>query len=199
MNTLSIKHLSYTLGERKILDNVSTSVSQGSCVMITGHNGSGKSTLLKLIHKGHPKITKRGMSVMMHQNVNDNLFGSLTIAENFYLVGARDTAWTQSMLARFRSRPSPQTRVSDLSGGERQRLALYMRLHLMPQFLLLDEFTSALDPRSSTELMEEVMRISRQENMTIFIVTHDLDVLEDHTGYIHWDMEHGRLTAQPHS
>lgn len=193
MITLRIQNLTYKMGERTILDHVSVDVPQGSCVMITGHNGSGKSTLLKLIHAGNPSIIKRGTSVMMHQNMNDNLFGSLTIAENFYLVGARDTGWLNRMLDRFRSRPTLNTCVGDLSGGERQRLALYMRLHMKPQFLLLDEFTSALDPKSSTELMEEVVDISRKENMTIFIVTHDLDVLHDHSGYIHWEMEHGRL------
>lgn len=196
MISLRIKSLTHKIGERTILDGVSAEVTQGSCVMITGHNGSGKSTLLKLIHSGHPSIIKHGQSVMMHQNINDNLFGSLTIAENFYLIGARDTIWINSMLDRFRSRPTPHTRVSELSGGERQRLALYMRLCMKPQFLLLDEFTSALDPQSSTELMEEVIRISRDENISILIVTHDLDVLNDHSGYIHWEMEHGRLVSK---
>lgn len=195
--TLSIYNLSYKIGERIILEHVSAKLPQGSCVMITGHNGSGKSTLLKLIHKGHPNIKKQGVSIMMHQNINDNLFGTLTIADNFHLVGANDTAWIHTMLNRFRSKPSVNTLVGSLSGGERQRLALYMRLWMKPQFLLLDEFTSALDPKSSSELMKEVITMSQDHNITTLIVTHDLDVLKNHSGYVHWEMEHGHLVVSP--
>lgn len=193
--TLYITNLYHKIGERTILEGISARLTQGSCVMITGHNGSGKSTLLKLIHKGHANITKKGVSVMMHQHINDNLFGALTVEENFHLIGAYDETWIQSMLGRFRSKPSPKTLVANLSGGERQRLALYMRVWMKPQFLLLDEFTSALDPQSSLELMEEVISLSCEHRVTTIIVTHDLDVLKNNTGYIHWEMEHGRLNV----
>lgn len=192
MNGLTIKDLSYTIDDRIILSHVTMDIPKGACVVITGHNGSGKSTLLKLIHQGHPNITKNGRSVMLHQNINDNLFCALTVFENFKLLGMDDKNVVEELLNRFKSRPSLHTCVAQLSGGERQRLALYMRLLMHPDLLLLDEFTSALDTETSHILMQEVLALARQCNITTITVTHDFSLIQG-IECLHFEMNGGRL------
>ena len=194
MNSLEIKDLSYVIDNRLILKHVTGTVAKAECVVITGHNGSGKSTLLKLIHEGRPGIIKQGKSVMMHQTINDNLFCGLTILENFNLFGIHDKKVMLELLGRFKSPLTLQTIVSNLSGGERQRLALYMRIFMRPDILLLDEFTSALDPVVSQDLMAETLTITQQRHITALIVTHDIDLIKEKgILYTHWDMESGVL------
>ena len=196
MNTspviLTIKNLSYTIDDRIILSQVSIDVAQGSRIIITGHNGSGKSTLLKLIHKGHPHIIKNEHSVMLHQNINDNLFCDLTVLENFQLLGIKNVAIVEELLARFKSHPSLHTCVARLSGVEHQRLAFYMRLLMRPDLLLLDEFTSALDRKTSHVLMQEMLALTKQHGITAIIITHDTQLIEDPTCK-HFEMDSGRL------
>ncbi len=198
MNSISIHNLTHTIEDRTILKNISLSIPKGQCVMITGHNGSGKSTLLKLIQEGHPDIDKAGKSVILHQNINDNLFCGLTILENFQLFcGKRSVnkiySTIQQYLSRFKSKPSPYTTVSRLSGGERQRLALYMRLMMKSDILLLDEFTSALDPETTLLLMDEVIDLTKEQNMTVILVTHDLSLIKSRSGFMRVEIENGKL------
>lgn len=192
MSSLIIRDLFYTIDDRIILSHVAMDVPEGACVVITGHNGSGKSTLLKLIHQGHPDISKNGRSVMLHQNINDNLFCTLTVFENLKLLGIDDKTVAEELLNRFKSRPSLHTCVAQLSGGERQRLALYMRLLMRPDLLLLDEFTSALDSATSRVLMQEVLDLTRQHNITTIIITHDFDLIQG-IGCLHFEMDSGQL------
>lgn len=192
MNGLTIKGLSYTIEDRIILRHVTMDIPKGACVVITGHNGSGKSTLLKFIHKGHPNIIKNGRSVMLHQNINDNLFCALTVFENFKLLGMDDKNVVEELLNRFKSRPSLHTCVAELSGGERQRLALYIRLFMSPDLLLLDEFTSALDTETSYILMQEMLALTRQRNITTITVTHDFNLIQG-IECLHFEMDGGRL------
>lgn len=192
MNCLTIKDFSYVIDDRMILKQVTLDVPEGACIVITGHNGSGKSTLLKLIHKGHPDIIKNGRSVMLHQNINDNLFCELTIFENFKLLGIDDKSVVEELLGRFKSCPSRYTCVAKLSGGERQRLALYMRLLMRPDLLLLDEFSSALDTQTSRVLMQEMLTLTRQHKITTIIVTHDFDLIQG-LECTHFEMDSGHL------
>lgn len=192
MNCLEIKDLSYVIEGRTILSHVAMDVPEGACAVITGHNGSGKSTLLKLIHRGHPNIIKKGRSVMLHQNINDNLFCTLSIFENFKLLGITDKTVVEELLNRFKSRPSLHTCVAQLSGGERQRLALYLRLFMRPDLLLLDEFTSALDTATSRILMQEMLTLTRQHNIATIIITHDFDLIQG-IECLHFEMDSGRL------
>jgi putative ABC transport system ATP-binding protein len=65
--------------------------------------------------------------------------------------------------------------AGDLSGGQRQALSFLMATQLRPEVLLLDEHTAALDPKTSTQLMQVTNQRIHEENLTALMITHHLE------------------------
>lgn len=199
---LKIKNITYQPNgcNKAILKDISLQINKGDFCLLLGHNGSGKSTLLKLlalelnqnamtgdiilcgksiIHQtSKPKYSIR----LLHQNPDDNLFGDLTVLENYYLYqSALNGGLADDFCARL-SLFHPQlpdrlhTRSSLLSGGEKQALALCLNLLTPPDLLLLDEHTSALDPHSAKRLMDFTKALISKNSLTCIATTHDLNI-----------------------
>jgi putative tryptophan/tyrosine transport system ATP-binding protein len=124
------------------------------------------------------------------QNCLDSLFTSLTVLDNCILVQQRtlnnllhvttkkEREFFAQYLVRFNEKLANKldTKVSALSGGELQALSLALGVLQKPKILLLDEHTSALDPRGAERLIKVTAQIVAEFNITCVLVTHDLDI-----------------------
>jgi len=205
---IAFKNVNFSVPNREqpILNNVSFSVLPNDFIVLLGSNGSGKSTLIKLINRSYKGyigeidflqqplyfFNNRQFSqsvVTITQNIKDNLFADMTIAENAILYGLRYRSFweqkdkkqilqeLQEYLAKFSYKLSENlnTTVNLLSGGEQQILVLALCLRYPPQLLLLDEHTSALDPKTAEYMMEKTYHAIKERNITCMMTTHNLD------------------------
>ncbi|RNM04727.1 thiamine ABC transporter ATP-binding protein ThiQ [Dickeya undicola] len=170
-------------------------VQPGERIAILGPSGAGKSTLLSLIAgflpadsgrlllNGQDHLTtppaKRPVSILFQEN---NLFPHLTLAQNIALglhPGLKLNAEQWDTLRDIASRMGLSTLLerlpSQVSGGQRQRAALARCLIRQQPILLLDEPFSALDPALRQEMLSLVDEISRDRQLTLLMVSHQLE------------------------
>lgn len=191
--------------EKPALVNINYSLKPGDFVIVLGSNGSGKSSLLKLLHRYHAsnegKIYFQDKPIAEHhlksfsrkvkvltQNCNDSLFSSLTLYENYLLVKEQNKfSFTKHHkekrdLANYLSDFNPNLAhkldayMNQFSGGEKQAVALAFCLLSPPSLLLLDEHTSALDPKTSDQIMQLTQKMISKYHITCLLTTHDLDI-----------------------
>jgi putative ABC transport system ATP-binding protein len=86
-------------------------------------------------------------------------------------------------------------KMNDLSGGQRQLISFLIAMQLSPQLLLLDEPTAALDPESSTKLLQLSKQFVKEKRGTLLLITHD-PLIALHFGNKIWVLEKGRITNQ---
>ncbi|AMP21355.1 energy-coupling factor transporter ATPase [endosymbiont 'TC1' of Trimyema compressum] len=181
------------------LKNINIEIKKGNFVSIIGHNGSGKSTLAKhlngLIVPQKGSITVEGMAVLDNENIwqvrqrvgmvfqnPDNQFVGGTIEEDIAFglenlgIPSKDmmpiilAAAQKVGMEQHLKRPPHR-----LSGGQKQRSAIGSVLAMKPEYLVLDEPTSMLDPKGRKEVIEVLRQLNRDEAMTIVLITHFMD------------------------
>ena len=169
---------------RPALKDVTFSVAQGEFVCLIGASGCGKTTVLKLIagleEATGGKIIKPEKVSMAFQS--GALFPWLTVFENAAL-GLRQRGASESEVSRIVERELramnmhafAQKYPSDLSGGQRQRVGIARALAVDPEVLLLDEPFSALDPKTTAELHDDLIAIWRETKKTIVMVSHVIE------------------------
>lgn len=197
---IRVEHLTARYGSRLIFDDVSFEVQRGEVFVILGGSGSGKSTMLKHMiglfrpAAGHIWIDGDDISTaegdarsavlrkigVMYQS--GALFGSMTLLENVRLAmeeftdlpsDARD-AIARTKLKLVQLEGFEGFLPSEISGGMKKRAAIARAMALDPQILFLDEPSAGLDPITSAELDETILRLSRNLGVTFVIVTHEL-------------------------
>lgn len=170
------------------------------------HPTSGKITL---DDEPLEKISAKEFSnrvITLTQNCHDSLFTSLTVLENYLLVKTRhesklfsistqkEREYFSGYLQEFNPKLSTKLDqvVEKLSGGEKQALALALSVLYPPEILLLDEHTSALDPKSGKQLMALTDRVISQHHITCALTTHDLDIAMNYGNRI-LALRHGEI------
>lgn len=197
MTLLSLNNLSFTIPgvERPIIDDLSLALHPNDFLVVLGGNGSGKSSLIKLINglykAGSGSITLSNKHLndkslehiskeiaTLTQNLQMSTFGDLSVAENYLLAAMKKSSSPPNIDDLTHYHPALDqkldTPVKNLSGGERQCLALAMCLLHPPKLLLLDEHTSALDPKIGKEIMEKTYTLTNGR-VTTLMATHRLD------------------------
>lgn len=200
---IEIEQLNVTLGGQPILTDLNLSIEVGEIFGIVGGSGAGKTTLLRSIlllvpATGSIKVLGKEIlhaseavqqqvralwGVMFQQGA---LFSSLTLLENVMFPMRQETKLAfkdMEELARIKIAlvGLPQTAANrypaELSGGMRKRAAIARALALDPKLLFLDEPTAGLDPHGASELDTLVLDLRQSLNLTVVMVTHDLDTL----------------------
>ena len=188
-------------GPRKILDDINFTARQGEIMVIMGGSGSGKSTLLRHLlglHQptsGSIKLLGKDITRMSADEMFDlrknmgvafqggALFNSMTVGENVELPLREHTRLDDNTI-RIMSRMKLEVvnlagfadlMPSELSGGMIKRAALARAIVMDPKLLFFDEPSAGLDPVASVELDELILTLRDAMNMTIVVVTHELD------------------------
>jgi tungstate transport system ATP-binding protein len=202
-----VHDLSYEIGGKRLLDNISFRTDAGPRTVVLGPNGAGKSLLLRLCHGllqpstgtiawagAAPAVARRCQAMVFQRPV---LLRRSTAANMTYVLrlqglprrqrrAVMTELLAQAGLLSLATRPA---RV--LSGGEQQRLALARAWALQPQVLFLDEPTASLDP-AATRAVEALLEHIHHTGTKIIMTTHDLGQahrLADEVLFLH----HGRL------
>lgn len=199
MSIVTLNNISLNLpnATRPILKNINYAIEKNDFIILLGSNGSGKSSLLKLIYRDYK--SNQGQLYLMDklidnyssyefscrvavltQNSADSLFTSLTVYENYLLVQHQkdDREFFKHYLIDFNPNLAKKldNTIDQLSGGERQALVLALCLLKKPDLLLLDEHTSALDPKTSQSIMALTHKMIEKHHITCMLTTHDLDI-----------------------
>ncbi len=200
MSVISLEQLTLGFNNKHILNDFNATINNGEFIGIFGPNGAGKSTLLRAIlglikplhgkiivldkpaHKGNPAV---GYVCQFRQFSSANQLSVRTylhtVLNGFHWGWPRHNQEQQvkieeiihlTNLQPFIDRPFFQ-----LSGGERQRVAIAEALLDQPKILLLDEPLSGLDPGQQEKVINLIVSIQQQLNITVLITAHDLNPL----------------------
>lgn len=197
MNIVEFQQVSLHLHQRTLLREINFQLNHGDFMVVLGSNGSGKSTLFKLLYRHYQptigtilfdnkpleryrKKTFFSKMAILTQHCHDSLFSSLTVYENYLLVKKHlpaEKKFVRDYFAEYNPKLADNinTIAANLSGGEKQALALALCLLHPPALLLLDEHTSALDPKTSAQIMKLTAEKIAQHHITCFMTTHHLD------------------------
>ena len=178
------------------VDGVDFSVQEGEFVAVLGHNGSGKSTLARLTNgllaPTDGKISVLGLDTsnpknlfqirksvgIVFQNPDNQMVAS--IVEDDVAFGPENVGIPREEIGERISFSLDSVGMGDfrhatperLSGGQKQRIAIAGVLALKPKIMILDEATAMLDPRGRKEVMDVVLRLNKEENITVLLITH---------------------------
>lgn len=188
---LDVRELSFSYENKTILNQLSFSVKEGEFVSLLGPSGCGKSTILKLLTgiltPEHGKISVDGGAIrgvsehFSYMPQNDLLFPWKTILDNVCLYGQIHGSLAEAREEALKNFPVfglagyESSYPSALSGGMRQRAAFLRTALCRADILLLDEPFGALDVITRGEMQDWLLRMRKQLNKTVLLVTHDMD------------------------
>lgn len=203
MAGIVVKNLTfkYPDQEQPVLAGIDLRIKPATWTSIIGHNGSGKSTLVRLIDgllvPNEGTIEVNGINVdeeslgLIHRQIGfvfqnpENQFVGATV-EDDVAFGLENRQVSVNKMHQLIEESLKLVGMLDyrhvepvnLSGGQKQRVALAGILALSPQFIVLDEATSMLDPAARLEILELLKKLKQERNVAIISITHDINEIE---------------------
>lgn len=205
-NIIEVKNVTYEYKEEDTsyaaVKNLSLNIERGSFTVILGHNGSGKSTLAKMLNGLYKptsgevfvdgidtKDEKTEIAVkrkvgMVFQNPDNQLIASIVeedVAfgpENLGLAPAEIRVRVDEALASVGMSEFKTSAPHHLSGGQKQRIAIAGMIAMQPECLVLDEPTAMLDPKGRAEIINTLLKLNREKNITVVLITHYMEEAE---------------------
>ena len=195
-NIIQINSLTFSYSKTlKVLDNISINVPKGSIYGFLGPNGAGKSTTMSLITGLLP--VEENTIKMFNEPLNNqlpemfsrigsivespSLYGHLTGKENLKYFGKLKNVTSEridEVLEIVGLTQSGNRKAKEYSLGMKQRLAIALALLGKPDLLLLDEPVNGLDPAGIVEIRELLVRLNKEDGVTIFVSSHLLSEIE---------------------
>ncbi len=200
MTAVELDHATLTLGERRILDQVSLSIRDGEFVAVLGPNGAGKTTLMRAIlglvsvsagvirvlgepvRRGNPGVGYLPQLHRPQEGLRLSGFDFVASAARGHLWGMprldaatrQDVAWA---LERVGATQLAQRPLLRLSGGERQRILMALAMLGRPKLLLLDEPLISLDPNHQHAIVDLVRRLRDELGIAVLFSAHEINPL----------------------
>lgn len=201
--TLSFDHVSAGYQDRLVLNDVSISFEPDRISALIGPNGAGKSTLIKAasgvlpIKSGKIMVdgfdiskldsTKRARLISVIPQAR-NLPPAFTVREVVLMGRTAYTGWfgqlsrrdldlVEQAMERTNTLPLADRRMGELSGGEAQRVLLARAIAQQSRVMLLDEPTTHLDIQYQVNLLDMIVKLSKEDHLTILLVIHDLNMV----------------------
>jgi ABC-type oligopeptide transport system ATPase subunit len=205
MSWLHAKDLTVTYGSLRAVDGVELSIARGETVGLVGESGSGKSTLgkvlLGLVKPAAGELTFDGISLVGLNNqgwrplrrrmqmifqdpygsLNPRLTAGAALAEvvHFHAIAPDARAEAMRLLERVGLRKETAEKYPhELSGGQRQRVGIARALAVRPELIIADEPVSALDVSIRAQILNLLLELRTELNLTLLLITHDLSVVE---------------------
>ncbi|MBC8531579.1 energy-coupling factor transporter ATPase [Gehongia tenuis] len=204
-----------------VVEDVSFEVEEGEYLAVIGHNGSGKSTLAKLMNalvvptsgtvlvggmdtaKEDKVLQIRQMAGMVFQNPDNQLVAA--VVEEDVAFGPENLGVEPGEIRRRVDEALTWVNMEDyaasaphnLSGGQKQRIAIAGVIAMRPRILILDEPTAMLDPSGRQEVMDTVMRLNREEGITVILITHFMEEVARADRVLVMDQGRVKLTGTP--
>ncbi len=199
--SVAVENLQKAFGAHKVLNGVTLSVNRGKTLAVLGRSGTGKSVLLRIIialetpDSGMVRIHGQNIAGLTLDGMSEvrkkmgflfqhaALYDSLTVAENVAfplehhrkdLSRSERNDRVKHLLTEVGMESGFNRMPSDISGGMQKRVGLARALALEPEILLLDEPTAGLDPISSGEIDDLILKLQREHQMASIVVTHDM-------------------------
>ncbi|HJA68162.1 polar amino acid ABC transporter ATP-binding protein [Lachnoclostridium sp. An169] len=215
---IRLKDVNKSFGDLHVLKDVNLDVRPGEKLVIIGPSGSGKSTTIRcmnflerptsgevwingelLTHKNRTRIIRENISMVFQQF---NLYPHMTVLKNLTMAPvmlklmskeeAEKTAYEYLDLVGLRNKADAYPGM--LSGGQQQRVAIARALCMKSKIILFDEPTSALDPEMVQEVLDVMIRLSK-ENITMVVVTHEMGFAREVADRIIF-MDDGRIEEE---
>jgi phospholipid/cholesterol/gamma-HCH transport system ATP-binding protein len=198
---IAVEGLHKSFGSQKVLNGVSLNVSRGETLAVLGRSGTGKSVLLRLIiglekpDSGSVRIHGQDITGLGLDQLGEirrkmgflfqhaALYDSLTVEQNVAfplqhhkkeMSKSEQAGRVKELLAEVGMEDALAKMPSDISGGMQKRVGLARALALEPDILLLDEPTAGLDPISSGEIDDLILKLQEEHHVATVVVTHDL-------------------------
>jgi len=196
---IKLEHVSKSFDGRKVLDDVTLDIAEGSAFCLLGRSGTGKSVTLKHIigllrpDRGHVFVHGKDVAALTGRDLsevrrsmgflfqNAALFDSITVGENVAFPLRRHTDWSNAKIREVaRARLADvgldadyDKMPADLSGGMKKRAGLARAMVLDPNILLVDEPSAGLDPITAREI-DQLLVDLKKKGATIVVVTHNI-------------------------
>ena len=201
----------------RALDQINLVIPEGSIFGIIGYSGAGKSTLIRLINllerpnEGQIILNQKDFTALDARSLRQERANIGMIFQHFNLLQTKTVAANIEMPLKLLGIPKSEREKrlnellefidlkhkkdafpDELSGGQKQRVGIARALANRPKILLCDEATSALDPQTTKSVLALLKKINQEQNITIVMVTHEMDVIETVCDYVAV-MEQGKV------
>ncbi|HEU5364749.1 MAG TPA: ATP-binding cassette domain-containing protein [Hanamia sp.] len=198
---IEIKNVSKSFGDKEILKDISAVMETGKTNLIIGTSGSGKTVLQKCmvglfeVDSGGIIFDGKDLTTMPEEDRKElrqqigmlfqgsALFDSMTVEQNVKFPLDMFTKWNNQkkiervndVLARVELKGTNKKFPSEISGGMKKRVGIARAIVLKPKYLFCDEPNSGLDPQTSMVIDKLIHEITKENNMTTVINTHDMN------------------------
>ena len=198
-NILEVNQVDFSYGNKKVLENISFSIEEGTFCVLLGLNGAGKSTIFSLITRLQNlvvgEISINNYAIKDYSNAlkdigivfqEPTLDLDLTVRQNLFYYGSlKGLDFKQTILSiedeikKLELESHLDTQVRKLNGGHRRRVEILRALINKPKLLLLDEPTVGLDLKSRFDILEYVRNLVHTKNISVLWITHLFDEIEE--------------------
>jgi NitT/TauT family transport system ATP-binding protein len=184
---IQIKNFSKSYGNEKVFENFNLEVEKSEVLEIEGETGKGKTTLLRCIaglEEYQGEIKKYGKISYLFQE--QRILEWLNIRKNILIpvklskepVTEKHVEKMEKLAERLGVEEHLDKNTEEVSGGQMQRILLIRALITDPEILLLDEPFNSLDLKTRKNIYKEIIDISKQNNQTLLIASHQEDLSE---------------------